>query len=88
MNKKTKTIIWIVVAIVGVFLVGLLLSDVIAGAQEKTFNEFLTLLKAGQINRLHIDAYNWTGYLVDANGKIMETAYKLKKINTIVNTIF
>ena len=73
MNKKTKTIIWIVLAIVGVFLVSLLLSDVIAGAKEKSFNEFLALLKAGQINKLHIDAYNWTGYLVDANGKVLET---------------
>ena len=73
MNKKTKTIIWIVVAIIGVFLIGLLLSDVIAGAKEKDFDEFLALLKAGQINKLHIDAYNWTGYLVDANGKILET---------------
>ncbi len=73
MNKKTKTIIWIAVAIVGVFLVGILLSDVIAGATEKSFNEFLVLLKTGQIQKLHIDAYNWTGYTLDANGKVLET---------------
>ena len=73
MNKKTKTIIWIVVAIAAVLLVGVLLSDIVAGATEKSFNEFLTLLKTGKINKLHIDAYNWTGYMVDASGKTLET---------------
>ena len=28
-------------------------------------------LHAGEINRLHVDGYNWTGYLIDASGKVV-----------------
>ncbi len=73
MNKKTKTIIWIVVGILIVALVGVLLSDVLAGAKELNSVEFLAKLATGEINELHIDAYNWTGYKVDASGKIVES---------------
>ena len=73
MNKKTKTIIWIVVVVVAVVLIGILLSDVIKGATELPFNEFLAALKKGEINELYIDAYNWTGYVVNGDGKVLET---------------
>ena len=73
MNKKTKTIIWIVVVVVAVVLIGILLSDVIKGATELPFNEFLAALKKGEINELYIDAYNWTGYVINGDGKVLET---------------
>ena len=72
MNKKTKTIIWIVVAVVAVALVGILLSDVINKAKEKPFNEFLVLLQNGTIDKLDIDAYNWTGYTLEG-GNVVAT---------------
>ena len=72
MNKKTKTIIWVVVAVIGVLLIGVLLSDVINKATEKSFDEFLALLQSGTINRLDIDAYNWTGYVVE-NERVIAT---------------
>ncbi len=65
MTKKTKTIVWIIVALLGVALIGVLLSDVINRAQEKTWAEFLTLVESGQIKELYVDAYNWTGIGVD-----------------------
>ncbi len=78
MNKKTKTIIWVVVAVVLVALLGVLLSDVIGKAQEISFDKFLVLLKetvSGQdingngtvelIGKINIDAYNWTAYVMD-----------------------
>ena len=73
MSKKTKTIIWIVVVIVAVVLIGILLSDVINRATELPFNEFLAALKKGTINEVYIDAYNWTGYVVNGEGKVVET---------------
>ncbi|MBE5739632.1 MAG: ATP-dependent zinc metalloprotease FtsH [Clostridiales bacterium] len=71
MNKKTKTIIWIIVAVLAVVLVGILLSDVVGGAQEISFTQFMAKLASGEINRLHVDGYNWTGYLIDASGKVV-----------------
>ncbi len=73
MNRKTKTIIWIVVGVVLVALVGILLSDVLGRAKELNSVEFLEKLAVGEINELHIDAYNWTGYKVDASGKVLES---------------
>ncbi|MBQ2702029.1 MAG: ATP-dependent metallopeptidase FtsH/Yme1/Tma family protein, partial [Clostridia bacterium] len=61
MNKKTKTIIWIVVAIIGVALLVLLLTDVIGGAQEITFTEFVKKLASGEITQLYVDGYQWQG---------------------------
>ncbi len=65
MTKKTKTIVWIIVALLGVALISVLLSDVINRAQEKTWAEFLTLVQSGQIKELYVDAYNWTGIGLD-----------------------
>ena len=73
MNKKTKTIIWIVVAVVAVILAGILLTDVISGAKTISVGEFLGKLAKGEIQELYVDAYNWTGYQVDASGKILAT---------------
>ena len=73
MNKKTKTIIWIAVAVVAVFLIYTLLGDVISRAQELSFTEFVNKLSEGKITELYIDAYNWTGYVKNADGKVVET---------------
>ena len=73
MNKKTKTIIWIVIAVVVVILVGILLTDVISGAQTISVGEFLEKLAKYEINELYVDAYSWTGYTVGANGQIVAT---------------
>ncbi len=54
-------------------LVGILLSNVLNGAKEIDAAEFLTKLQNGEIKKLYIDAYNWTGYAVDANGRVTAT---------------
>ena len=71
MNKKTKRIIWIIVAVAAVALIGFLLTDVMSGAQELSFTQFMAKLASGEINKISIDGYNWTGVLVDASGKIV-----------------
>ena len=71
MNKKTKTIIWIVVAVVAVILVGILLTDVISGAKELAWSEFKKLVDSKQIQEIYVDAYKWTGYTVAADGKVV-----------------
>ena len=82
MNKKSKTILWIVIAVVAVVLLGILLSDIAAQGTKVSYDLFLELLKGPvkvngntlqQITHLNIDAYNWTGYVKDANGKILAT---------------
>ena len=73
MSKKTKIIVWIIVAVLGAALIYVLLSDVFGGAVEKSFTEFLDMIKSGKIQKLYVDAYNWTGYELNAEGKIVET---------------
>ena len=73
MNKKTKTIIWIIVAVISVFLIYTLLGDVIGRAQELSLDEFIKKLSMGEITELYVDAYNWTGYAIDAEGKTIAT---------------
>ena len=72
MNKKTKTIIWIVVALVGAFLIWTLLGQVMNGVKELSFDEFFAKLMSGEITDLYIDAYQWTGYTLQ-DGKEVAT---------------
>ena len=82
MNKKTKTIIWIVVAVIAVFLIGSLFSSVLAKTQEVDYLQFEELIIDGKdidedgvverITKLNIDAYNFTGYVIE-NDKIVAT---------------
>ncbi len=71
MNKKTKRIIWAIVAVLGIALIGVLLSSVINRATELNAVEFLNKLSNGEFQELYVDAYNWTG--VTANGKSYTT---------------
>ena len=64
MNKKTKTLVWIIVAVVAIGLLGIVLSDILGGAQTISIPEFIGKLANGEINELYVDAYNWTGYTV------------------------
>ena len=65
MNKKTKIIIWVVVAIVAVGLVTFLLTDIINAAQSISFSELLVRIQEGKISKLSVDGYNWTATLVN-----------------------
>ncbi len=69
MNKKTKTIIWIVVAVVVVGLLFVLFSDILGGAYELSFSEFMTKLASGEIKTLHVDGYQWKGYTSESSSK-------------------
>ena len=82
MNKKTKTIIWIIVAVISVFLIYTLLGDVIGRAQEVDYLRFEELIINGadvdgdlttdRITKLNVDAYNLTGYVMK-DGKVIAT---------------
>ncbi len=67
MTKKTKTIIWIIVGVLIALLIGILISDVMGRAQEKSWAEFLTILKTGNVKEIYVDAYNWTAITVDGS---------------------
>ena len=68
MNKKSKTILWIVIGVVAVVLIGILLSDVINNVESISFVEFMDKLTRGEIVSIYVDAYEWTGYVLDGNG--------------------
>ena len=64
MNKKTKTIIGIIVAVFAIGLVGILISNIFGSAKSLSIPEFIGKLASGEINELYVDAYKWTGYTV------------------------
>ena len=65
MNKRTKTIIWIVVGVLAVILLGILMSDVIGGAEKVAFSELKQLIDEKKIEKIYVDAYNWTATAKD-----------------------
>ena len=74
MNKKTKTIIWIIAGVLFAGLIFFLLSDVFAiGAKSIAFSELKTLLTDGKIKEMQLNAFVWeaigadgTRYVVNA----------------------
>ena len=70
MDKKTKRIIWIVIAVAVVLISGFWLSDYLNSSKTVTFDQFLKLLESGKINQLYIDGYSWTGRLIE-NGRVV-----------------
>lgn len=72
MNKKTKTIFWIVIAVAIVAVVGVLFSQIITPKYtEIGYTEFMAKLYSGDINKVYVDAYNWKGIFTDASGKAL-----------------
>ena len=74
LNKKTKTIIWIIAGVLLAGLIFFLLSDVFAiGAKSIAFSELKTLLTEGKIKEMQLNAFVWeaigadgTRYVVNA----------------------
>lgn len=71
MKRKTKTIIWIVLALVGIVLLGILMFELFNQAEEISFSEFITKIRSGEIREVYLDAYEWTGYTFDASGNVI-----------------
>ncbi len=67
MTKKTKTIVWIVVAVVGILFLGVLLSDVIAGAKVISYSKLSQMIANGQIKELLVDLYEWKAKDINGN---------------------
>lgn len=69
LSKKTKTIIWIVIAVVAVAVLGILFQQFIAPRYaEISFSQFLEKVNNGEINYVNISSYKLEGYFKDANG--------------------
>ena len=70
MNKKTKTVFWIVMAIVIVVVLAILFQQLIAPRYVSlTYTEFIQYVEEGKINRIYVDGYNWRGELI-VNGAV------------------
>ena len=72
MNKKTKTIIWIVLGIALIAILGVMIMNFVNAGKELTFDAFYGKVITGEINELYVDAYNWTGKVV-IDGKVTDT---------------
>lgn len=69
MSKKTKTILWIVIAVIAVAVLGILFQQFIAPRYaEISFSQFLEKVNNGEINYVNISSYRLEGYFKDANG--------------------
>ncbi|MBE7100289.1 MAG: ATP-dependent zinc metalloprotease FtsH [Clostridiales bacterium] len=73
MTRRSKKIMWIVIAILAVILIGVLLSDVFDKAKNIAYSTFYEKLDSGEITSVKIDGFIWTGKAYDANGKLVET---------------
>lgn len=70
MNKKTKTVFWIVMSIVIVVVLAILFQQLIAPRYVSlTYTEFIRYVEEGKINRIYVDGYNWRGELI-VNGAV------------------
>ena len=74
MNKKSKTIIWIVVAVVLVGFLGLFISQMLNAAQKVDFSELKNLIETGKIQELYLDGYTWTGFQI-VNDRVVNKVY-------------
>ena len=71
MNKKTKTIIWVIVAVVLVAVLGILFAEIISPRYvEISFSEFNQKVLEGKINQAFFDGYQDKGQFVDEAGKV------------------
>ena len=76
MNKKSKTIIWIIVAVVGVALIGMLISNIINAASTVPYTEMLSIIKdnATEVKTIYVDGYVWQVVLKDGTKYNVEGA--------------
>ena len=65
MTRKSKTIMWIVIAVLAAILIGVLLSDVLNDTKSLSFTEFCVEIANGNIKDVNIDGYTWTGKLIN-----------------------
>ena len=70
MNKRSKTILWVVFAVITVIIVGILFSDIINPTEKLTWTKFMEKLADGTITEVYVDAYKWTGYVKGNNGTV------------------
>ena len=61
MNKKTKTIIWIIIGVLTLGVLGILLSNVMMKAESIAFSKFLDLLK----QKVSENDYNFASTVYD-----------------------
>ena len=65
MNKKTKTIFWIVIAVVVVVVLAILFQQLISPRYtELSLTEFIAYVEDGRINYIYVNGYNWQGQLI------------------------
>ena len=83
MNKKTKTIIWIVVGVVALGLFWFMFTNVLNNRNQVSFDVLLNALNNGQIKELYVDGYVWTGLYTDTNQTIFAVGPNVYDANAI-----
>ena len=77
MSKRVKIILIVVFGVVMLAAIGGIVVGIIGlvsrnFTQEISFQVFLDKIRAGEIDRLYVDGYRWTGEVWNANGVIVD----------------
>ena len=67
MNKKSKTIIWIIVAVVVIGLAGMIISNIINAANTVSFTELEAIIQKEDVQTVYVDGYVWQVVLKDGS---------------------
>ena len=61
MTRRSKTIMWIVIAVLAVIIISVLFSDMFDNTKDIIYSEFYNKIEAGEITEIKIDNFIWTG---------------------------
>ena len=89
MTRKKKTIIWIIVGVLGLALLWVLFSNVFGGPKQLTMSEFLEKIASGEITKIYVDSYNWTGKTEDgtAYAAVLPSIYDFSSYESFMSII-
>ncbi|MBE7067905.1 MAG: ATP-dependent zinc metalloprotease FtsH [Clostridiales bacterium] len=59
MNKKSKTIIWIIVAVVLIGVVGVFIGNIINSANTVSYTDLLSIIQTEDVRAVYVDGYVW-----------------------------
>jgi len=59
LNKKSKTIIWIIVAVVLIGVVGVFIGNIINSANTVSYTDLLSIIQTEDVRAVYVDGYVW-----------------------------
>ena len=76
MTRRSKTIMWIVIAVLAAIVIGVLFSDMFDNTKDIIYSEFYEKIEAGQITEIKVDGFIVTGKEYDPITHKLVATYK------------